>query len=151
MSKDIARLLAQLDEQKERIRQLEESLGFHLRSPLELNLTPSQAAIFGCLYVRPIANRETLIQAHEVTVGCNRDSDPKVIDVQMVHLRKKLRPHGVEVKTIWGQGYTMPAASKLRVREMFVEESARQAAITAQLMMGADARPPARNLATGAR
>ena len=35
------------------------------------------------------------------------ETNPKMVDVIICHLRKKLRKHGVEIKTIWGHGYSL--------------------------------------------
>jgi hypothetical protein len=141
MSKDVARLLALVDEQKERIRQLEEQMGFHLQAPLVLGLTRTQAAIFGCLYSRPFGARETILQAHEFATG--NAAEPKTIDVHITKLRQKIAPHGIFLETIHGQGYRMPDESKMRVAEMFVAEVAQQAAVAAQLMRHSHAKPAA--------
>lgn len=43
----------------------------------------------------------------------NRDeTDPKMVDVVICHLRKKLKPHGITIKTIWGVGYLIPASDR---------------------------------------
>jgi two-component system cell cycle response regulator CtrA len=144
MSKDVARLLALVDEQKERIRQLEDSLGFHLQSPLALSLTPAHAALFGCLYMRPLASREALLQAHGTAIGCSEDVEPKTLDVHITKLRQKLKPHGIEIETVWGRGYRMTDESKSIVCAMFVAEAAQQAAMTAHIMEHGHAKPGAR-------
>jgi hypothetical protein len=140
----IARLMAQLDEQKEKIRQLEEQLGFHLEAPLVLRLTPAQSAMFGCLYKRPLASRESMQQACETAIGCGRGAEIKTIDVHMVKLRKRLRPHGIEIRTVWGRGYQMPDDSKQVVRDLFIQEAAQQAAAAAIIMEHSNDRPRGR-------
>ena len=32
-------------------------------------------------------------------------TDPKMVDVIICKLRKRLKPHNVEIKTLWGRGY----------------------------------------------
>jgi two-component system cell cycle response regulator CtrA len=144
MSKDVARLLALVDEQKERIRQLEESLGFHLQSPLALGLTATEAAIFGALYTRSVVTNDTLMAAREATLGCNPDTDPNIIKVFIMKLRKKLAPHGIDILTIYAQGYRMTDESKSIVCAMFIAEAAQQAAMTAHIMEHGHAKPGAR-------
>ncbi len=40
------------------------------------------------------------------------ETDPKMVDVVICHLRKKLKVHGLIIKTIWGVGYLIPAADR---------------------------------------
>lgn len=74
-------------------------------------LTPAQATMFAVLLKRPEAARTTLHLAIQRTDGDL--TDPKIVDVIICKLRKKL-PLGIEVKTIWGRGYYIPRDSKQR-------------------------------------
>lgn len=35
------------------------------------------------------------------------ETDPKMVDVVICHLRKKLKKHDLKIETIWGLGYSM--------------------------------------------
>ena len=37
-------------------------------------------------------------------------------------MRQKLKPHGIEIKTHWGMGFEMPAASKEVARGLMTAE-----------------------------
>lgn len=37
----------------------------------------------------------------------NGGPDPKVIDVMIYHIRKKLAPAGLEIVTVWGRGFVL--------------------------------------------
>lgn len=51
----------------------------------------------------------------------NREAtDPKIVDVMIHHVRKKLRPSGLQVVTVWGLGYRMPPADRDRAIEMLM-------------------------------
>jgi len=39
-------------------------------------------------------------------------TDPKIVDVIICKLRKKLKPKGVSISTIWGHGYYIPKEAK---------------------------------------
>lgn len=82
-------------------------------------LTRLQVAVFIALLRRPQITKAQVHAAIETTRMLAPDeTDPKMIDVVICHIRKKLRPHGVELKTIWGQGYTLAAAERDKVLGM---------------------------------
>lgn len=43
-------------------------------------------------------------------------TDPGLVKVLVAKLRKNLRPFGVEIQTVWGQGYKISAESKAIVQ-----------------------------------
>lgn len=47
-----------------------------------------------------------LVRLADRTSGTDETS-PKMVDVIICHLRKKLRKHNIEIKTIWGHGYSL--------------------------------------------
>ncbi len=59
-----------------------------------------------------VANRTLLYGARP---DCDQPQ-PKVMDVQVCKLRRKMKPHGVKIKTRWGQGWLMPKDSKDLIR-----------------------------------
>ena len=74
-----------------------------------LKATRLEAIIFAVLLKR---NEATKAQLHHV-VEQNRPTenanatDPKMIDVIICRLRKKLKPHDATIETVWGLGYRM--------------------------------------------
>lgn len=53
-----------------------------------------------------MASKQSIMMA----MYCDRiDEDPeiKIVDVFICKLRKKLKPFGVSIGTIWGQGYSL--------------------------------------------
>ncbi len=51
----------------------------------------------------------------------NREpTDPKMVDVMIHHVRRKLRPHGLELKTVWGLGYRLPVPDRDKAIEMLL-------------------------------
>ncbi|WP_020179811.1 helix-turn-helix domain-containing protein [Methylopila sp. M107] len=97
---------AENDELRERVVQLEELLGFRTLTPIEWGLTPKQASVLGFLLNRPMATKDELMTA---LYALDVDDPPhqKIIDVFVCHLRRKLRPFGIEIRTVWGQGYAI--------------------------------------------
>lgn len=39
-------------------------------------------------------------------------TDPKMVDVMICKLRKKLKPHAIEIETLWGLGYLIAPKSR---------------------------------------
>lgn len=100
-------LLNRLAAQQERIRQLEEILApSTVRIPLEWKLPPSEALVFACLAARDMASRDMI--HHALYSARMEDADPKVVDVFICKMRKKLERFGVSIETVWGDGYFLP-------------------------------------------
>lgn len=82
-------------------------------------VTRLQATVLSVLLKRDHAEKETLHNAIERR-RFNRQSkphnmeatDPKMVDVVICVLRKKLKALGVTIKTAWGSGYYMDAADR---------------------------------------
>jgi len=76
-------------------------------------LTRQEHAIFTALHAASprIRTKEQLLA--DVYWSENDDPEIKIIDVWICKLRKKLQPLGVNIQTVWGQGYRlMPVASE---------------------------------------
>jgi DNA-binding winged helix-turn-helix (wHTH) protein len=52
-----------------------------------------------------------LVRRADRTIG-EDETNPKMVDVIICHLRKKLRKHSIEIKTIWGHGYSLDAVAR---------------------------------------
>ena len=109
----IAGLERELDEAHERIRQLE-ALHFNAgwAPPDEIGLTAKEATIVAVLVGREgVVTTEQLMHA---LYALRPDEPPqvKIIDVFVCKARKKLKPFGIEIRTHWGAGYSMPAESQ---------------------------------------
>jgi hypothetical protein len=40
------------------------------------------------------------------------ETDPKMVDVVICNLRKKLKPYGLTIQTLWGHGYYIDAEGR---------------------------------------
>ena len=89
-----------------------------------LDATPQQCEMIGFMLRRSVATRTAL---HTVLFGARPDCDEpeiKLIDVQMVKVRKALEKVGVEVRTEWGSGgWAIPATDKARLRRLMDGEA----------------------------
>jgi two-component system cell cycle response regulator CtrA len=102
---------------RERIARLEECLGMTQAYPIELGLTPAEGRVFGVLMRRDIATKDAVMATLYSALGKD-EADLKITDVLICKIRKKVIPFGVSIKTVWGQGWTMPSASKAIVQSM---------------------------------
>lgn len=101
-------------EELERVLGVDESLTSRLRTVF--GLEPGQSEVLGMLMKRNFVTHDSL---YTVLYGGRPECDwpeEKIMDVQICKLRRKLKKHGVEVKTRWGEGWWMPAAEKSKVR-----------------------------------
>lgn len=93
----------------EKIRQLERELyAKDYVSPLELRLSGTQTAMLGVLlrYDR-IVSTDLLFEATRHNRTWKTEPDAKLMQVQMFRLREKLRPWGLSVQTVHGEGFRL--------------------------------------------
>lgn len=79
-----------------------------------LFLSGREAVIFGALFkARPrVAFRERLYQTYVALRPIEADwPDPKIIDVYICHLRRKLAAIGLAIETVHGDGYRLVEAA----------------------------------------
>ena len=115
-------LEAELDTARETIRQLREDHGFLTVAPVSLRLTTSEASIFGVLLKKDGATNELLMQALYSDSGADDPPEEKIIDVFVCKMRKKIKPFGISITTLWGKGYCMPPESKVIARQLLLSE-----------------------------
>ncbi len=99
---------------EERIRQLEDILSPRsVPVRVEWRLTQSEARVFSHLTTREQATKQSIMLA---MYSDRIDVEPeiKIVDVFVCKLRKKLKPFGIEIQTVWGAGYA------LKNREQFL-------------------------------
>lgn len=72
-------------------------------------VTPAQATILAQLLKRPEVTKSALHLC--VQREGNEITDPKIVDVLICHLRKRL-PADVKIETIWGRGYYLSPSCK---------------------------------------
>jgi DNA-binding response OmpR family regulator len=119
---DIAARLETVEKENEtlrdRIAQLEALVFEETRLPVELKLTGQQERLVHFLFKRNEASKDAILSA---VYGARPDADEpeiKIIDVFICQARRKLAPFDIKIETIWGRGYFMPPASKVRLRAL---------------------------------
>ena len=81
------------------------------------HLTHTERLVLGILIRRRRVTKDQLMTA----LYCHRPDNepcPKIIDVMICKIRKKLKPHGNVIKTIWCEGYEIPLGSIERIKAM---------------------------------
>lgn len=78
--------------------------------------TPLEAAMLATMLRRDQITKEqlhTVVEQNRPTHG-QSPTDPKIVDVVICKLRKKLRPHNINVETMWGIGYMISPTDRDR-------------------------------------
>lgn len=88
-----------------RIANLEKLLLSHAPSvPIEWQLTASERLVFSTLVSRERVTKDQIMAA--LYRDLHRDeAEPKIVDVFICKLRRKLKPFGIKIETVWGVGY----------------------------------------------
>ena len=83
-------------------------------------LTYSERMLLGLLMRR---HRVTKDQMMTMLYADRPDEEPdsKILDVMICKMRKKLSPHGVEIRTIHGAGYELPPTSREKIKALMAE------------------------------
>jgi two-component system, cell cycle response regulator CtrA len=74
--------------------------------PLEWNLTDSEERLVRVLMARQFASKDTIMAA--LYWDKDEPGEIKIIDVMVCKIRKKLKRHGIDIRTHWGRGYSLP-------------------------------------------
>ncbi len=112
-------LESELELAKERIRQLEEAFGMTIDAPLMLRLTGSEARVLGVLLTRDMVHKPQIMAAlYNERIHDDEIPETKIVDVFVCKMRKKLKRFGVDVETVWGQGYKLSPDSRRLVLAM---------------------------------
>lgn len=90
-----------------------------------LKLTRLQASFMLVLMKRNEVDKTTLhhVVESERAVRTNRpdnldETDPKMVDVVICNIRKRVRPMGVKIETIWGNGYYLEENSRKIIHDL---------------------------------
>lgn len=104
------RLRVENETLREQVRQLKQQLvEGGKNAPLSWGLTDRERRLYAHMASRELVTREScmaVMYGHMIA-----PPDPKIIDVWLCKLRKKLAPHGVHIETHWGIGWSLPQKS----------------------------------------
>lgn len=99
----IAAQCEKIEELEEQVRQLKKLLVPPFVTPAEWRLTRKQQALFSMLLTRDIVTRD-MLDAAAIT---GTSITPNYGNVILYQLRKKLKKFGVQVKNVWGVGWSL--------------------------------------------
>lgn len=108
-----------LDHYRERIKQLEETLGLQIEAPYAFGLSPTETKLLGLLRAHEVLR----LNAVMVALYSCRPGDPpdeKIVSVYVCKLRKKLKPWGLnaQIKAVWGVGWRLTPEGKAAIQGM---------------------------------
>jgi DNA-binding response OmpR family regulator len=118
-AKLIERLEVENDALRARISDLEK-LAFGkasdaITTELAVMLTASERTVLGVLMQRERATKDHVMSALYRDLARD-EAEPKIVDVFICKLRRKLKPYGIEIGTLWGQGYFLDAENKKKIK-----------------------------------
>ena len=90
------------------------AIGLAQQFPRGLGLTPQEAKILGILYKREIASKDFIFRTMYAD-DWDHDREPKIIEVFLSKIRKKLRPIGVTIQNDYGHGWYLTPADKAKI------------------------------------
>ncbi len=117
----VATLTEENETLREKLRLLEQSQGLTLETPLVFRLTGQEARLFAVLLRRDLVTKELAMMTLYPT---NENVEDKIIDVFICKIRKKLKPFGIVVETVWGRGYRLPPQGRREAERIMKEEAA---------------------------
>jgi two-component system, cell cycle response regulator CtrA len=107
---------------RERVRKLEEALGWRMTIPVIFGLSPHESRLFGGLLARDIMSKAQILDALYGHLPGDDEPEIKIVDVFVCKARAKLKPFGVEISTKWGNGYYLTKEAKAKVAEYLATE-----------------------------
>ena len=114
-SKDENRLLKDENERlRAEIDEFKRQLAHEYSAPREWMLTALEERIVGLLVKSESCSKDMLFNG---LYGDRLDQpDPKIVDVFICKIRKKLAPFEIEIETLWGRGYRLSDRSRAQLR-----------------------------------
>ena len=128
----IAPLMPKEDWQRERallVEQIEllkrEIYGLSWVSPPELKLTAAQDCIVAAMVAHDrVLSDQFLFDASRTRGTSSDEMGSHLVTVMICHIRKKLEPFGLKIRTVYGRGYCLPPATRQALLNWPAEQSA---------------------------
>ena len=81
------------------------------------DLTKVQARFLHALMQREMVARESLYSVLYFDKDDDKRPEPKILDVILSHVRKKLKPHNIKIDTVQGVGFSLTLPNRYKVRD----------------------------------
>lgn len=110
LHQEIAKLRAQVDDLQTQLKErdkAEQPLPF----PLDWRLTRTESDILSRLVRHDYCSLELLGSALRYS-----QSPTETVRVHVMHIRRKLAPHGIDIECIWGRGFRLTPSSIARIK-----------------------------------
>ena len=105
---------------REENRQLKDALGAVANPfPKEWKLTKAEQRLLSCLATGQGGFRKE--EALRAASSHHESSDRDLVKVRVSQMRKKLKPFGVEIRNVWGEGYELPEVALKEVKKHLTE------------------------------
>lgn len=85
--------------------------------------TGNEAKVFSCLMRRELASCNQILDWMYLERP-NEESGKDMVRVMILKVRNKLKPFGIDVRTVWGQGYAIDPANKSKINALLTSAQA---------------------------
>jgi hypothetical protein len=117
----LAALHAHIDELEEALRQWKALAAPTMLVPHAWGLSRQQAQIVAALMAAK-GNYVSLERLHFIMSNGERDTSPRIVQVQMCHARRKLSRHGVSIEGRYILGWRLPPAAIAKIAAVVLDE-----------------------------
>ncbi len=107
-----------IDAMREEIRMLRAALDADRDPYVAMGLPRQQAAVLAVMMRGGTRSRRAMEQAMESDRSTMDGRDYHHVETVIYNLRRKMKPHGIEIKTVYGCGYAMDDAARHRIRSL---------------------------------
>jgi two-component system cell cycle response regulator CtrA len=130
---EIASLREQLELRDEEVRQLREMFTPVLAFPPQWRLTSRETSMLAALYAAKGAlGKEAL---HHAVSDLEIETEPKIVDVYICKIRRKVGRFGIRIETLWGDGFRLRGESRAVIARALDNQTTEEIVVTTNLPM----------------
>lgn len=116
---ELTNLRAQLDDAQEEIRSLTKNHDSASEQFVGVaRLTKKEAVVAATLAKHGRASKASIYHALYGGLSDDEQREPKIVDVFICKVRKKLAPLGIQIDTQWGVGWTLDGKNLMKLRNL---------------------------------
>jgi two-component system cell cycle response regulator CtrA len=114
-------LKVRIEELEEENRQLKQQLATLFEMPHALGLSGTEGRILA--YIFKQSPRTAHLERLCFVIWPGRSITKEMINVYLFRIRKKLKPFGIELQTIYGEGYFLDIVSAAKLKALIQKET----------------------------